>query len=192
MSGHLDPSTFDQRAIASTRSRLTTLTPADLDRPSACAGWDIRTLLAHLVGGNWRFARALRGQPVDWATRDEEPVGSALAEFDASAAEMVAAVAAVDDPKRPVVLPAGEPPASFAVAVHAADMLVHGWDLAVSTDQDPTLEPELCRAATAVIDRYPPSFWGHGRFFADRLDTESDDPQELLLALTGRNPHRRR
>lgn len=189
MAPAFDPATVNRRAIASTRARLASLTAVDLDRPSTCTGWDVRTLLAHLVGGNLRFAQALRGESADWDTRDQEPISSPLAQFDASAAEMAAAIAGIDDAKRPVRLPAGEPSAVFAVGVHSADMLIHGWDLAITTDQDPTLDPDLCRAAAAVIEKYPSSFWGPGRFFATRIDTASTDPQERLLALAGRDFH---
>jgi uncharacterized protein (TIGR03086 family) len=185
----IDAYTLDRLATVSTRARVATLTVADLDRPTATTDWDIRTMLSHLVGGNLRFAQALRGEPADWPTRDEEPITSPLEEFDTSAAEMAATVAGIDDPMRPARLPAGEPPAVFAVGVHGADMLIHGWDLAVATGQDPTLDPELCLAAAKVIEKYPPSFWGNGRFFAARIDTTSTDPQDRLLALTGRDPH---
>jgi uncharacterized protein (TIGR03086 family) len=188
VTARINPATFDRMAIAAMRTRLAALTVDDLDRPSACAGWSIRKLLAHLVGGNLRFALALNGQPVDWASRDEESISSPLREFDESAAQMTAAIEAIEVPDRPVLLPAGEPPASFAVGVHAADMLIHVWDLAVATGQDATLDPVLCRFATAVIEKYPPSFWGAGRFFAERIETASSDPQARLLALTGRNP----
>lgn len=191
MSDRIDFFTLERLAMAFTRARLTRLTVADLDLPSPCAGWDVRAVLAHLVGGNIRFAQALRGEPADWATRDSEPIATPLEEFDASAAQMAAAVAAISDPARPTLLSAGEPPASFAVGVHGADMLVHGWDLSIATGQDPTLDPDLCRVATEVIGRYPPSFWGPGRFFAPQVDTASTDPQVRLLALTGRDPQLR-
>jgi uncharacterized protein (TIGR03086 family) len=181
--------TLDRLATESVRLRLATLSVADLDRPTATTDWDIRTLLSHLVGGNIRFAQALRNDPVDWSTRDAERITAPLAEFDASAAQMAEAVARIDDPMRPALLPAGEPPAFFAVGVHGADMLIHSWDLAVATGQDPSLDPELCLTASQVIERYPPSFWGIGRFFAPRIDIESTDPQARLLALTGRDPH---
>jgi uncharacterized protein (TIGR03086 family) len=188
MTARIDFVELDRRAMAATRARLASLTAADLDRPSGCAGWDIRTLLAHLVGGNIRFAQALRAEPVDWPSRDAERVTSPLAEFDPSAEQWAAAVAAIDDPRRPVVLPAAEPPAIFAVGVHGTDMLVHGWDLAVATGQDAVLDPELCTAAIRVIEKYPPSFWGPGKFFAERIDTDSEHPQDRLLAMSGRNP----
>src|SRR5690242_6568119 len=166
MATRIDFVTLDQQATAATRARLARLTAADLDRPSGCAGWDIRGVLSHLVGGNIRFAQALRGEPADWPSRDAEPVASPLVEFDVSAAAMAAAVAGIDDPGRAVRLVAGEPPAFFAVGVHGADMLIHGWDLAIATGQDPTLDPDLCVASLAVLERYPASFWGPGRFFA--------------------------
>lgn len=190
MSSRIDPATFDRLAIAAMRERLAKLSVGDLDRPSACAGWSIRQLLSHLVGGNLRFALALDGEAPDWASRDEEAVGSPLAEFDESAAQMTATIGQIDDPNRPALLPAGAPPAGFAVSVHATDMLVHGWDVAVSTGQDATLDPTLCRLAIAVIEKYPSSFWGDGQFFAERIAISSDDPQARLLALTGRDPHR--
>ena len=62
-------------------------------------------------------------------------------------------------------------------------------DLATATGQDPTLDPELCLAAMAVIERYPPSFWGTGRFFAPRIETASTEPQVRLLAFSGRDPN---
>jgi uncharacterized protein (TIGR03086 family) len=184
----LDPALFDELAIASTRARLAALTVADLGRPSVCAGWTVRDLLAHLVGGNLRFAQALRGERPHWESRDSESVTSPLAEYDPTAVELAEAIARIDDPKRPVLLPAGAPPAFFAVKVHAADMLLHGWDIAVSTGQDPTLDPQLCSAAIAVLERYPASFWGPGRFFAARRERcEGGDPQQRLLALSGRD-----
>jgi hypothetical protein len=70
-------------------------------------------------------------------------------------------------------------------------MLIHGWDVAIATGQDPTLDPELCLAATAVLDKYPASFWGAGRFFAPRIDIVSMDPQVRLLAYSGRDPNLR-
>jgi hypothetical protein len=78
----IDPYTLDLLATVSTRARLAALTVTDLDRPTATTDWDIRALLSHLVGGNLRFARALRGEPADWPTRDEEPITSPLEEFD--------------------------------------------------------------------------------------------------------------
>jgi len=183
---HVDTFELSRRAFESTRPRVAALSERDLDRRSTCEGWDVHNVLAHLVGGNIRFAQALRGEPADWPSRDEEVINDALAQFDETAEIMRDAIAGITDPKSKTVLKAGEPPAFFAVGVHAADMLVHGWDIAMSTGQDPTLDPELCLAAIGILELYPEDFWGPGQFFSAKVAATSDDPQARLLALAGR------
>jgi uncharacterized protein (TIGR03086 family) len=184
----VDAAALDRRAVASTRRRIVQLPPADLDRATVNARWDVRTLIAHLVGGNLLYAKVLCGQDADWSTRDSREITSPLEQFDDSADELAAALDALDDPKRPVLTPAGNIPAMWAVAIHASDMLVHGWDLAVATGQDRALDPDLCRAAIVIIDRFPAAAWGDPRFYAERKHTASVDPVDQLVALTGRDP----
>jgi len=62
---------------------------------------------------------------------------SPFEQFDASVAAMAAAVAGIDDPMTPARAAAGKPPAVFALGVQGADMLIHGWGLAVTTGQKP-------------------------------------------------------
>jgi len=185
----MDPVTLDSLAIASTRLRVAGLREGDLSRPTVNTGWDVRVLLAHLAGGGLLFAGVLRGEAVDWATRDRQPVTDPLGQFDAAAAELDEAIGELDDWRRPVIIPGGNVPATVAIAVHATDMLVHGWDLAVATGQDRGLDPGLCEAAIAIIGRFPASTWGNPKFYAERVATESADPADLLVALTGRDPN---
>jgi hypothetical protein len=55
-----------------------------------------------------------------------------------------------------------------------------GWDV--------RLDPDLCAAATAIISRFPASTWGNPKFYAERVPTDSTDPADRLIALTGRDP----
>ena len=167
---------------------MAALREGDLSRPTVNAGWDVRTLVAHLVGGCLLYTSVLQGHRVDWTTRDSHPVTDPLAQFDAAAGALGTAVGELGDRRRPVTLPSGEVPAAAAIAVHATDMLVHGWDLAVATGQDRALDPDLCAAAVAVIGRFPASTWGNPRFYAERVHTDSTGPAEQLVALTGRRP----
>jgi uncharacterized protein (TIGR03086 family) len=184
----MDPVTLDRLAIASTRLRVAGLREGDLSRPTVNAGWDVRVLVAHLVGGCLLYAGVLRGETVDWATRDGQPVTDPLGQFDAAAAGLNEAIGELDDRRRPVTIPAGDVPATAAIAVHATDMLVHGWDLAVATGQDRGLDPDLCAAAIAIIGRFPASTWGNPKFYAERVPTDSAGPASRLVALTGRDP----
>jgi uncharacterized protein (TIGR03086 family) len=85
-------------------------------------------------------------------------------------------------------IPAGDVPATAAIAIHATDMLVHGCDLAVATGQDRGFDPDLCEAAIAIIGRFPASTWGNPKFYAERVPTDSAEPASRLVALTGRDP----
>ena len=75
-----------------------------------------------------------------------------------------------------------------ALGIAFSDQLIHGWDLAVSTQQDATMPEGLPEAAYAMI---------FGRFtdderrgvFKPEVEVPSDSSaQEKLLAYTGRHP----
>ena len=75
-----------------------------------------------------------------------------------------------------------------ALGIAFSDQLIHGWDLAVSTQQDATMPEGLREAAYAMI---------FGRFtdderrgvFKPEVEVPSDSSaQEKLLAHTGRHP----
>ena len=110
--------------------------PADLSRPTPCAGWDLRDLLAHLVGQHDGFAAALEGADVgrdnfaprpidadDWRSRTWSP----------SVARLASAIA-VAELEGTVVLPELSPTRHFAVAdvvsFHLVDTIAHCWDVA--------------------------------------------------------------
>ena len=184
----MDPVTFDSLAIASTRLRVAGLRDDDLGRPTVNTGWDVRSLVAHLVGGCLLYASVLRGEEADWTAREKQLITDPLGQFDAAAAELMEAIGEQDDARRLVTVPGGEVPAGFAIGIHASDMLVHGWDLAVATGQDRVLDPGLCAASTAIISRFPAASWGNPKFYAARVATGSAEPADQLVALTGRDP----
>ena len=77
-----------------------------------------------------------------------------------------------------------------ALGIAFSDQLLHGWDLAVATGQDPRMPEDLPEAAYAII---------HGRFtdeqrqgvFKPEIVVPADSSaQEKLLAYTGRDPSR--
>ena len=184
----MDPVTLDSLAIASTRLRVAGLHDDDLGRPTVNAGWDVRSLLAHLIGGCLLYASVLRGEEADWTAREKQLITDPLGQFDAAAIVLQEAIGEPGDPRRLVSIPGGDVPAGFAIGIHASDMLVHGWDLAVATGQDRGLDPALCAASTAIISRFPADTWGNPKFYGARVATDSAEPADLLIALTGRNP----
>ncbi len=154
-----------------------------------CADWDVRTLVNHVLGEVRWAVPLFEGATVaevggrfDGDLLGDDPV----ARWDAAARE---ALAAMDDEgamDRIVHLSFGD----FQGRVYSmqlfADLLIHGWDLAVATGQDARLDPELVDAcATWFVD------WAEGyREFgavADPLPVgPGADAQERLLAEFGR------
>jgi hypothetical protein len=68
----------------------------------------------------------------------------------------------------------------------AADHLVHGWDLAVATGADATLDPELVDAVAGwYADRE--ELYRSAGIIGERAES-GDDAQSQLIAAFGRDP----
>jgi uncharacterized protein (TIGR03086 family) len=85
---------LDHRALAVTEEIVDQVKPVHLSRPTPCADWSLRQLLAHMIGQNYGFAAAADGESSDrtvWADRDfgDDPAPA----FRASSARVSAAFA---------------------------------------------------------------------------------------------------
>ena len=180
---------LDRKTLDVTRAYVAGTRHEQLGLPTLCAEWDVRALLNHVLGNNDLYAAGASGQAIDWDERNRDRVGDdPLAAYDRSAAAVTAAFAAAD-PATEISFPFGVIPAQQAVAVHFVDILVHGWDLAVATGQDPALPDDLAEAALAVVALYPPDVWGTPQFFAEKIASSADEPAYVrLVKLVSREP----
>lgn len=121
----------------------------DLDAPTPCPEFDVRALLGHLVTTVERVR--LIGEGLDpyaapaVVTGLDDPA-AAYAETAAKAVALWADDAVLD---REVTVPWGTVPGRAALWGYVNETLVHGWDLAVATGQDPEADPDL---VTPVLD----------------------------------------
>ncbi|MFE0752201.1 TIGR03086 family metal-binding protein [Gordonia sp. NPDC058843] len=126
-----------------------------LDAPTPCDEFDVRTLSAHMVATAQR-ARALadgadvRAMPTI-AEHHDAGTYSALVE---AALESWADDAALS---RMVQVPWGEVPGAGALWGYVSETLVHGWDLAVATGQPAETDPETAEATLAVARQFIPA-----------------------------------
>jgi uncharacterized protein (TIGR03086 family) len=121
--------------------------PADRrDAPSPCADWTVADVVEHVIGGNFAVARSLG---TDLA--DAPDVAASLApRFRSSAEALVAALGAPAVLAGTVTVPFGTVPVPVAVQLRTIEALVHGWDVAVASGQDPTVLPaDLAEAGLA-------------------------------------------
>jgi uncharacterized protein (TIGR03086 family) len=120
---------------------VNTVTPADLDRPTPCAGWTLGTLLDHMTVQHRGFAAAARGNGADTAIWRPETVTDAVradpaGAYAAAAHEVLDAFAGDGVTQAQFALPDFGPGATFpgamAIGFHFVDYVVHGWDVAAT------------------------------------------------------------
>jgi uncharacterized protein (TIGR03086 family) len=178
-----------ERALASTRAYLAGVKPGQWHDPTPCAEYDVRTLVNHVVSGNFWVAPLVRGSSIAdvGGKYDGDVLGAdPLAMYDESAAEAAVAFKAPGAMEASVAVSYGPVPGEIYAGHRYIDVLIHGWDLAKATDQDTILDPDLVDACRQVVEPQKELLAGSG-MFGTHVDVPADaDPQTELLALLGR------
>lgn len=147
-----DPRPRYAAALAHVHGLMAGATATELDAPTPCAEFDVRALLGHLVTTVERVR--LLGEGADpysvpsVVTGLDDPA-AAYAESGRKAVALWADDAVLD---RELTVPWGTVPGRAALWGYLNETLVHGWDLAVATGQDPEADPDL---VTTVLDAAP-------------------------------------
>lgn len=175
---------------------LAAAVPQDrMDDPTPCEGFDVRTLLGHLVT-TARRPRALAdgADPMAFPLVSTDlPDGGPAAAYAAEVAALRAGWSGAEGDAlldRTVRVPWGEVPGREALGGYLNETLVHGWDLAVATGQDPEADPDLAEAVLAVARKLLPAEMRGGPVpFAPVIESAPDaGPTERLANWSG---HRR-
>lgn len=191
---HADLLTLHRDATDTATAYVSRVRPDDLQRPTPCAGWNLRSLLAHMVGQNRGFTVAVRGGNAPKIAYAPEQFTQER--WSASAGGLVAAFARAQ-PGTPILEvelhPTDPLPLSTVVGAHLLDTAVHTWDVARSIDLGYTPPPEIADAVLRVAESVPDSEARDraGAAFAHPLPIPSGATAwERSLALLGRDPHR--
>jgi uncharacterized protein (TIGR03086 family) len=184
-----DIAELHRQALDATRPFVAAIGPEQWTAPTPCQGWDVRALLNHLVAGNWWAAELAAGQSIsDVGDRlDGDVIGAdPLAAYDASAKAAAAAFAAPGALDAPCAVSYGPVPGSVYAGHRVIDVLIHGWDLAIATGQDPALDPVLVDACWEVVEPQAEMLRSSGAFGDEVPEAAGADPQARLLAVLGR------
>ena len=169
------------------------VTPADLDRATPCADYDVRTLLGHLVAVERRVVHiAGGGRPMEVTSlvTDVADDGWAQAWEDART-ELDAALAEPGVLDRTFHHPAGDFPGAQAVFAYVSEVAVHGWDLAMALGRPDDLDDSLAAACLEPVRRFLPAEPRGGPIpFGDVVPVPDDAPAyDRLVGWMGRDPH---
>jgi uncharacterized protein (TIGR03086 family) len=124
------------------------------------------------------------------ATHSLDHIGDdALASFDASAAEVVAAFEEPDALERTVHHPAGDRSGLDLLWLRIGEWTIHAWDLAWAIGGDEQLDPELVDSLLQRLSEHGTGL-ETGGYFAEPSRTAGIDrpPQAQMLLLAGRDP----
>jgi uncharacterized protein (TIGR03086 family) len=184
-----DVARLHQRALGATGAIVAGIARDQWNAATPCEGWDVRTLLNHLVAGNLWAAELGAGATI-------EEVGDrlggdllnddALGAYEASAKVAAATFEAPGALDAPCAVSYGPVPGFIYCGHRFVDVLIHGWDLAVATAQDSTLDPELVAAAYELLQDQADMVRASGMFGADLSVPANAGAQTRLLAFIGR------
>lgn len=146
-SGTPDPRPQFAVALDQIERRVDASEPDDFGRPTPCAEYDVRTLLAHLVGGDM----TLVPDPADDVTGDE---GAA---FRHARADLERVWASDADLAKSYTLAWGTMTGHELLDAYTHEFTVHAWDLSRATGASNDLDPVLAEVALDWFTRNVPA-----------------------------------
>ena len=159
-----------------------------LDSPTPCASFSVSGVLEHMTGLATAYAPAFRGDaPSPGGTTSATDDNDSTVRFQVAMNNLLEAVNSPGALQRTIHTPFGPMPGSTFARLVAFDGLIHGWDLATSTQQawDPPAE------VVAEIDSFArqaitPEL-RNGDTFAQATQPPADaTPMLHLVAFSGR------
>ncbi|MGQ4596833.1 TIGR03086 family metal-binding protein [Nocardia sp. R6R-6] len=190
-----DPRPVFARAADQAAALIATVLTDDLDKPTPCAEFDVRTLLSHLTGATVRLAVVAEGgNPSDIQPFAEDVPDSGWATaYDEIRARATQAWAPDDHLDAVMLMPFGEMPGRAVVSAFVLETVTHTWDLAEALGRSVALDPELAEFALAVAHQMlPDAQRGGNSAFGPAQDVADDaGAYEKLAAWLGRKPRTR-
>ncbi|MGW5558893.1 TIGR03086 family metal-binding protein [Micromonospora sp. NPDC003944] len=163
-----------------------------LDLPTPCRDYVVRDLLNHLFQVVVNFQGLATKQPVEWAEKPDHLGDGWRDRFEVETSRLVAAWS--DPSTLEGVSPGMGMPQTVVGGMALLDLTVHGWDLAVATDQPYHPAPEAVAELHSLVEQLGPTARKMG-VFADPLPPPTPTstphlPPDLthLLTQTGRTP----
>jgi uncharacterized protein (TIGR03086 family) len=160
-----------------------------MSESTPCAAFDVRGLLNHLVSGNLWVEPLVSGKTIEEVgdKYDGDVVGDdPNAAYEASAQVAADAFARPGAMEAPVAVSYGPVPGEIYAGHRFIDVLIHGWDLAVATGQDSTLDPGLVETCWEIVRPQQDLLRGSGAFGTEVEVPHDADSQTRLLAVLGR------
>lgn len=159
-----------------------------LSAPTPCAEFDVRSLSGHLLGTAERSLGAARGR----STREIPHVitnvsDGKLARRFRRLVEHIGPAWSAIQANEPITAQWRRCPAIDVVRGFTIETLVHGWDLAVATGQQPSEAPAgLAATVEGFVDQAIPQATRKGMYDEPQASADDAEPTERLANALGR------
>ncbi len=177
------------RALDHARRAMAGVGADQWDMVSDCEDWTVRELVNHVVTGNYWAAELGSGLTIEAVgdRLDGDVLGTdPVRAYDDSSLVAAAVFRAPGAMDKPCAVSYGPVPGSVYCGHRFLDVLIHGWDVATSTGQDTTLDPELVEACIAVVEPQLDGLVASGAFGTPLEVPDDAGAQTRLLAMLGR------
>jgi uncharacterized protein (TIGR03086 family) len=187
----MPPSILDlvDRALLDVEPIVGDVRPEHYGRPTPCAGFDVRSLTAHLIGGIRATATVAEGGEMRFDDHPDLDHEDATAEYTAAADRLRAAWAPEGMLEREFQVPWGKASGLQIIGFLFVEVLQHGWDLARGLGRDRTIDDELAAAALASATMWVDDSVRTPQMFGPEVPIDDDAPApDRLAAFLGRQP----
>jgi uncharacterized protein (TIGR03086 family) len=166
-----------RRALDQLATLLADVRPGTGGDPTPCADWTVQDLVDHIVAGPTRFARMLRGEPIDWSaptpSAGDDPPGA----FRSHAEDLMSAWRERTGP--------GEGPGADW---QCAELAVHTWDLATAVHASTaSLDPLVAERGLAFMQANLTADNRGPAFGPQRPAPPDADAYQQIAAFAGRS-----
>lgn len=187
-----------ERAVGYALAQAVDVTPVQLAYPTPCAGWDLRTLLAHIGDSARALREAIGSGRVCWVAGPAAEPGDIApgrrphpaAAFCAEAGLLLGACA-VDRTEHHVAIGDRRLTVGLVATTGAIELAVHGWDISAACGRSRPIRPippelalDLLEVAFLVVN----GTTRPGLFAEPLMGTPVACPGDKLVALLGRTP----
>jgi len=186
---------LDRLAVAETVRLLATAGADDWQRPTPCAAWDLRSLVAHMTVQHLGFAASAEGAGPELDGWEPVPVDDPYASYEASAEKVTSVFArpgiAAGEFWLPELTTSRPFPAVQAIGFHFLDYVVHAWDVARTLGAPLELSDEVVDQAMVIGEAVPDNESRRrpgAAFGPAREASQNADAWDRLVAHLGRSP----
>ncbi len=183
----------EMRAVAAEAARVVSGVPeGELDAPTPCHDWNLRTLLNHLILWTaYSAERRAHGESVAEDLMDKDFTADPGFRDD-YARQIGRAVEAWADPKAwagEIGVMGDATPAADVGAMLVMEMALHGWDVARATGQDYVLDDATAEAVRAIVEAQAGLFRKYQGFANEVGVPDNASALDRALSLSGRDPN---